>query len=199
MRVGIFGGTFDPPHIGHLILAEEAVEQLALQQVLWVLTPLPPHKLDQKISPVQDRMSMVLLALAENNRFRLSRVDMDRPPPHYAADTMALLLERSHEDEFIYIMGADSLTELNTWHEPARFVSLCHGIGVMKRPGEDYSVEWLEAEFPGITPKLAFFDTPMIEISGSDIRRRVSDGKNIRYFVPDKIHHFIINHKLYRS
>jgi nicotinate-nucleotide adenylyltransferase len=199
MKVGIFGGTFDPPHIGHLILAEEAVVQLALEQVLWVLTPLPPHKRDIKISPVQDRMSMVLLAIAGNAKFSLSRVDMDRPAPHFATDTMALLHKKSPKDELVYLMGADSLVDLNTWHEPARFVSLCHQIGVMKRYGEIYDVESLGKEFPGIERKLLFIDTPLIGISGSDIRKRVSKGKNFRYFVPDKIYHFIINHKLYQA
>jgi len=197
MRVGIFGGTFDPPHIGHLMLAEEACSQLALEQIFWVLTPMPPHKKGIKVSPIQDRMSMVLLAIAGNAKFRLSRVDMDRPPPHFAADTMALLNEKSPEHQYVYIMGADSLNDLPAWHEPARFISLCYEIGVMKRPGEKYNLSILEREFPGIKQKLLFIDTPMIGISGSDIRKRVANRENFRYFVPDKIYQFILNHKLY--
>lgn len=199
MRIGIFGGTFDPPHIGHLILAEDAREQLDLDQVLWVLTPYPPHKTMQKISPVQDRMSMVLLAIAGNSNFNLSRVDMDREPPHFAADTVAILREKNPKDEFFYLMGADSLNDLPAWHEPHMFISLCHGIAVMMRHDEALETSKLELEIGGLSEKLHFLQTPVIEISGSDIRARVGEGKSIRYLVPDKIHHYILNHKLYHS
>jgi nicotinate-nucleotide adenylyltransferase len=198
MRIGIFGGTFDPPHIGHLILAEDAREQLGLDQILWVLTPFPPHKTMQKISPIQDRMSMVLLAIAGNTKFILSRMDIDRQPPHYAVDTVALLLEKRPKDEIFYLMGADSLDDLPTWHEPQRFVSLCHGIGVMMRHDEAPDTSKLEFEIAGLSEKLQFLWTPVIEISGSDIRDRVATGKPFRYLVPDKIHHYILNHKLYQ-
>ncbi len=199
MKIGIFGGTFDPPHIGHLILAEEAAEQLGLDHVLWILTPFPPHKKMQKISPLQDRMSMVLLAITSNQKFSLSRVDIDRQPPHYAADTLSLLREKSPGDEFFYLMGADSLNDLPTWHDPVQFVSLCHGIGIMVRHDEFVDTVQLEAQIQGLSKKLHFLDTPFIEISGSDIRNRVQGGKQFRYFVPDKIYHYIINHKLYKD
>ena len=199
MKTGIFGGTFDPPHMGHLILAEEAAEQLELDHVLWVLTPFPPHKRMQKISPVQDRMSMVLLAIAGNRKFSLSRVDIDRQPPHYAAETVSLLRKKSSEDEYYYLMGADSLNDLPTWHAPVEFVSLCDGIGIMVRYNEFVDTTALEAQVPGLEKKLHFMETPIIEISGSDIRRRVESGKQFRYFVPDKIYHYILNHKLYQD
>lgn len=197
MKIGIFGGTFDPPHIGHLILAEEALEQLSLDEILWVLTPFPPHKVDIKVSPVEDRMTMVLLAIAGNSKFNLSRVDLDRPAPQYASGTMLILTDKYPKDELVYLMGADSLNELKTWHEPMRFISLCHGIGVMRRHGENYDVENIEQEFPGIKKKLLFIETPIIEISGSDIRERAAQGRGFRYFIPDKIFHYILNHKLY--
>jgi nicotinate-nucleotide adenylyltransferase len=199
MRVGIFGGTFDPPHIGHLILAEDACEQLKLDQVLWVLTPFPPHKTMQKISPVQVRMSMVLLAIAGNIKFRLSRVDMDREPPHYAADTVALLREKNPKDELFYLMGADSLNDLLSWREPQRFVSLCQGIGVMMRHDETPGISKAELEIGGLKEKVYFLKTPVVEISGSDIRDRAANGKSFRYLAPDKIHQYILNHKLYQS
>jgi nicotinate-nucleotide adenylyltransferase len=197
MRIGIFGGTFDPPHIGHLILAQEALEQLPLDQILWVLTPYPPHKTNQKISPLQDRMSMVLLAISENNRFKLSRIDIDRSPPHYAIDTVALLREKSPDDDFYYLMGADSVNDLTDWHTPERFVSICQGIVVMRRRGEKLETEKLETRFPGIKARLHLLDTPLIEISGTELRERVKRGKQIRYFVPDRIYHYILNHRLY--
>jgi nicotinate-nucleotide adenylyltransferase len=197
MKIGIFGGTFDPPHIGHLILAEESLEQLSLSKILWVLTPYPPHKVNIEVSPVEDRMNMVLLAIAENTKFSLSRVDIDRPAPHYASATMEILAEKHPKDELIYLMGADSLNELKTWHEPMRFISLCHEIGVMRRHGEKYILESLEQAYPGIKEKLHFIKTPIIEVSGSDIRERAVHGRGFRYFVPDTIFHYIVNHKLY--
>lgn len=199
MKIGIFGGTFDPPHIGHLILAEEAQTQLELDHVLWVLTPFPPHKKMQKICPLNDRMTMLLLAIAGNKKFSLSRVDIDRQPPHYAVDTVAQLREKSPKAEFYYLMGADSLNDLPTWHEPVQFVTLCHGIGIMMRHGESPVTTNLEAEITGLTEKLHFLQTPRIEISGTDIRRRVGNGMQFRYFVPEKIYHYILNHKLYQS
>jgi nicotinate-nucleotide adenylyltransferase len=199
MRVGIFGGTFDPPHLGHLVLAQEASEQLSLEEVLWVLTPFPPHKLGQKISSLEDRMSMVLLAIAGNTTFKLSRVDIDRPSPHYAADTVAILRQKSPKDEFYYLMGADSLNDLIDWHDPDRFISECHGIGVMVRHGEAIDASTITQKNPGLQMKLHLLEAPIIEISGSEIRRRASEGKSFRYFLPEQIYRFILNHKLYQS
>jgi nicotinate-nucleotide adenylyltransferase len=199
MKIGIFGGTFDPPHVGHLILAQEALMQLNLDQVLWVVTPFPPHKKTQKISPIQDRITMVLLAIKGNNKFRLSRVDIDRLPPHFAVDTVALLRKKSPKDEFYYLLGEDSLNDLPTWHDPVKFVTICYGIGIMMRCGELLDTSKLEAILPGINNKLHFLETPLIEISGTDIRKRVETGNQFRYFLPDKIYHYILNHKLYQT
>jgi nicotinate-nucleotide adenylyltransferase len=199
MRIGIFGGTFDPPHIGHLILAEEAAEQLRLDLVQWVLTPFPPHKKGLIVSPLQDRMSMVLLAITGNSKFKFSRVDIDRLPPHYATDTVSLLRNSSPQDEYFYLMGADSLNDLPTWHDPYQFVSNCDGIGIMVRQGETINITQLEAEIPGLSKKLHFLETPTIEVSGSDIRKRVRTGSQFRYFVPEMVHQYILDHKLYQT
>jgi nicotinate-nucleotide adenylyltransferase len=107
MRLGILGGTFDPPHIGHLVLASEAQAQLDLGQVLWVLTPSPPHKQDQPITPLQHRQDMLLAALGDDPSFRFSRVDIERKPPHYAVDTVQLLQARYPDAELVYLMGGD--------------------------------------------------------------------------------------------
>ncbi len=199
MKLGIFGGTFDPPHIGHLILAASAQEQLGLDRVLWVLTPYPPHKMGQHISPLDDRLTMVLLAIAGNNKFSLSRVDIDRQPPHYAVDTVNLLHQAKPKDSLIYLMGADSLNDLPAWHTPARFVEACDVLGIIKRAGETVETAKLEVVIPGLKKKLQFLDTPLIEISGTDIRNRVKEGKQYRYLVPEKVYHYILNHKLYQG
>lgn len=199
MRIGIFGGTFDPPHIGHQILAGEALDQLKLDQVIWVLTPDSPHKKLQKITNLTDRLRMVELAIADNPGFILSRIDIDRQPPHYAVDTLQLLHDTAPNDEFFYVMGWDSLNDLPTWHNPADFVSLCQGIAVMLRQGEDLDISNVEAEIPGLGLKLHLLKTPTIEISGSDIRTRVKKGKQFRYFVPENVYQYILENHLYHS
>jgi nicotinate-nucleotide adenylyltransferase len=153
----------------------------------------------QKISPIEDRITMVLLAIAGNKKFKLSRIDIDRPPPHFAVDTVALLRKKSPKHEFYYLMGADSLNDLQNWHDPVQFVSICHGIGIMMRRGESIDTTKLEANIPGLNNKLHFLETPLIEISGNDIRNRVETDKQFRYFAPEKIYHYILNHKLYQS
>ncbi len=197
MKIGIFGGTFDPPHLGHLILAAATQEQLGLDRVLWVLTPFPPHKMNLRISPLHDRLTMLLLAIAGNSNFSLSRVDIERQPPHYAVDTVNILRQNNNKDTFFYLMGADSLNDLLTWHEPARFVQACDGLACLKRAGEAMDKDGLEAQIPGLQEKLHYLDTPLIEISGSDIRLRVKNGRQFRYLVPEKVFHYILNHKLY--
>jgi nicotinate-nucleotide adenylyltransferase len=199
MKIGIFGGTFDPPHVGHQILAADAQEQLRLDHILWILTPFPPHKMQQKISPIHDRLTMVLLAIAGNPKFSYSRIDVDRPPPHYAVDTMRLLHQSYPRDELIYLMGLDSLNELLTWQEPVKFVYSCDGLAIMKRAGESIDTTSVESGIPGLTEKLYYLETPMISISGSDIRNRAREGRQFRYLVPDSIYHYILNHKLYCS
>jgi nicotinate-nucleotide adenylyltransferase len=198
MRVGIFGGTFDPPHIGHLILAEEAVWQLKLDHLLWVLTPISPFKKNQIITPLQDRMSMVLLAISGNQKLKYSPVDVDRPPPHYAVDTIALLRQVSPHDEFYYLMGADSLNDLTAWHKPAEFISLCDGVGVMLRQGVSIDVNGLDTTIPGLARKLTPIETPIIQISGTDIRARVQKGRKFRYFVTSNVYQYIVEHNLYK-
>jgi len=199
MKIGIFGGTFDPPHLGHLILAADAQEQLGLDRILWVLTPFPPHKKEQKITSHQERMMMVLLAIAGNPHFSLSRVDIDRPPPHYAVDTLNKLHQNCPMDTLFYLMGADSLNDLLTWHDPVQFVAACDGLGIMRRQDEAIDTTQLNAIIPDLKEKLYFLESPIIEIAGSDIRERVKNGKQFRYLVPEKIYHYILNHKLYQA
>ena len=114
-RLGVFGGTFDPPHLGHLILAAEACSKLELERLLWVLTPDPPHKLDRKITPLEHRLAMVTLAIQDTPAFELSRVEIDRPGPHYMVDTLGLLMKAHPSAELVLLIGGDSLSDLPTW------------------------------------------------------------------------------------
>jgi nicotinate-nucleotide adenylyltransferase len=199
MKIGIFGGTFDPPHIGHLILAEEAQSHLKLDRVLWVLTPFPPHKQGQNITLLQHRIKMVQLAIAGNPSFVFSSVDVDRPLPHYAVDTVAILHEKMPDNELFYLMGGDSLRDLTFWHRPIDFVELCQGIGVLRRPGAEFDLAVINSLIPGINGKLQFIDSPLIDISASDIRMRVANGKPFRYLITENIYKFILLRKLYQN
>ncbi len=196
-RLGVFGGTFDPPHLGHLILAEEAYEQLGLERVLWVLTPDPPHKQGQSVLALEDRLQMLQVAISENPRFQLSRVDIDRPPPHYAVDTLRLLMDRYPQAELIYLIGGDSLRDLPTWHKPAELLRHCAGLAVMRRPGDRIDLAALEAAIPGIQEKTVFLDAPRLEISSSDIRQRIACGRSFRYFLQPAVYHLIRERRLY--
>jgi nicotinate-nucleotide adenylyltransferase len=197
-RLGVFGGTFDPPHIAHLILAAEACADLNFDCLLWVLTPVPPHKLEQPITPLEHRLAMLELAIADDSNFRLSRIEMDRPGPHYMVDTMRLLADQYPSADLILFIGGDSLRDLPTWHRPADLVSACHEIGVIRRPGDSIDLSALERLVPGIQAKVRFVEAPLLEISSSDIRRRIRAGQPFRYYVSQSVYQYILDNKLYR-
>jgi nicotinate-nucleotide adenylyltransferase len=196
--IGIFGGTFDPPHLGHLILAAEAHAQLGLDQLLWVLTPDPPHKQGQSFAPLDHRLAMVRLAIQGDPQFELSTVDLDRPGPHYALDTVQILSKENPGSNLIYLMGGDSLRDLPLWHRPADFLAVCHAIAVMRRPGDAIDLTGLETKLPGLIDKVHFVKAPLIEISAHEIRARVTGGRPFRYFVPPDIFSYIVKYQLYR-
>jgi nicotinate-nucleotide adenylyltransferase len=197
MRLGIFGGTFDPPHVGHLILADNARVQLNLERILWMLTPNPPHKADQVITPLVDRLDMLQAALGDDPHFELSRVDIYRPPPHYAVDTMRLLRQRYPGDILVYLVGADSLVELPTWHAPREFVLACDEIGVMRRFGEELDLQALEGTLPGLKDRLRWVHAPLVEIASTQIRRAVCGGGAFRYELPPQVYQIICQRGLY--
>jgi nicotinate-nucleotide adenylyltransferase len=199
MRIGIFGGTFDPPHLGHLILASEAVDQLKLDRLLWVLTANPPHKLKQPISAMNVRLQMVQAAIADSEKFELSRVEIDRPGPHYAVDSICLLQEQFPQDGLFYLMGGDSLRDLPTWYKPQELVERVTGLGVMRRPGASIDTTELETALPGVTAKVQFFETPRLDISSSDIRQRIATGRPYRYFLLPAVYRLLQKHHLYRD
>lgn len=198
-RLGIFGGTFDPPHVGHLILAAEARDQLNLDCTIWVLTPDPPHKRGQNISPLPQRLKMVELAVGEDAGFRLSHVDIDRPGPHYSVDTVEILKNEHPDQALIYLMGGDSLHDLPNWHHPHEFLGLLDGIGVMRRPGDDIDLSELLGELPELNEKLNFVTAPLLEISAQQIRRRAREDRAFRYYLLPSIYEFIRWEKIYKN
>lgn len=197
MRLGVFGGTFDPIHCGHLVAAEEVRAKLALDRVLFVPAGLPPHKLGREISPAHHRVTMLQLAIASNPGFELSRVDVEREGPCFTVDTLALLQEEwGSEAELFFIMGMDSLSEILTWKEPGRLIRLAR-IVVVRRHGSQADVGELEGALPGAAQRIQIVDAPRFEVSSSDIRRRVREGLPIRYQVPAAVEAYIREHHLY--
>jgi nicotinate-nucleotide adenylyltransferase len=194
----VFGGTFDPPHVGHLILAEYAREGLNAEHVLFVPAADPPHKQGDTRSLVRHRLAMLELVLAENPRFVLSLVDVERPGPHYTVDMIKILREQNPGAEFYFLLGADSLRDLPTWNRPRELIDLCR-LAVMRRPDAEADPEALEAALPGISARVTVIDAPLLGISSSDIAERVRRGLSVRYLVPDAALDYILSNRLYRE
>ncbi len=197
MRIGILGGTFDPPHIGHLVIAEGAREKLALARVYFIPARQPPHKLDEIVSPLEDRVAMLRLALDENPFFSMSLIEAQRPGPSYTVDT---LRELRHElppaTELFFIMGMDSLANLPTWHRPCELIELAQ-LAVLGRPGYTADLDALEKEIPGLKSRVVFISASELEISSTELQARVRVGQSIRYLVPDGVAEYIEVHHLY--
>jgi nicotinate-nucleotide adenylyltransferase len=195
-RLGILGGTFDPPHIAHLVMADQACGQLRLSRVLFVPAGQPPHKRDRLITSAELRVAMVQLAIAGHAACELSRVDMDRPGPHYTADTLDLIRGTYPDAELYLLVGSDSLRDLLKWHAPARVAAQAH-FAVMRRPDAEPDMQALEAAFPGLACRVSWLDAPWLDISSHDIQRRVRAGCSIRYLVPKAVESFIAEQRLY--
>ncbi len=199
MRIGVFGGTFDPPHVGHLILAAEALDQLPLDRLLWVVTPVPPHKLERPhITPLHHRLEMVRLMLKDEACCEISYVEINRPGPHYAVDTIRILAQQNTGAELFYLMGGDSLKDLPNWKSARELVDLLAGIGVMIRPGAAVDLDHLDDLLPGIRKKVVFIDAPLLDISSSHIRERIARGRQFRHFLTPAVYAYIEAHGLYR-
>ncbi len=198
-RIGVLGGTFDPIHFGHLAAAEEARLALDLERVLFVPAGVSPLKRDQARTPALHRLAMTRLAVASNPHFAVSTVDLDREGPSYTVDTLAILqAELGPAAELFFIVGADSLVDLARWHDPARLIQLCHLVAV-SRPPYEYDPAALERALPGVTERVIYLPVPLLDIASSDLRRRVREGRSIRYYVPAAVVDYIQAHNLYHS
>ncbi len=196
-KIGVFGGTFDPIHIGHLVLAEEAWYELKLAKVLFVPAGDPPHKRGRRLTPGHHRARMVRLAIEDNPYFELDRTDLDRPGPHYAVDMIHLIKEKLGEGAEIYfLVGLDSLIDLPNWHRPRDLLASCHFVA-LSRYG--YWLDWeeLEVALPGIREKVHILDMPELEIASHVLQQRVREGKPIKYQVPKKVEEYILDNGLY--
>ncbi len=197
-RVGVLGGTFDPIHIGHLILLEEARNELTLDRIILMPAADPPHKQDRTISAVHHRFRMCELATLDADHISISRIDADRPGPHYSVDTVRLLKQQLPADaELYFLIGLDSLRDLPTWHAPEQLIRQCI-VAAFSRAGVSIDWDTLETAIPGIQSRVRIIDMPELEISSSDLRQRISDGRPIRYQTPRLVEEYIRNMGLYQ-
>jgi nicotinate-nucleotide adenylyltransferase len=195
MRIGLYGGTFDPVHWGHLIVAEQARIELELQRVFFILTPNPPHKSGAAISPVAQRLAMLELALRDHPAFEISTAELDRAGMSYTVDTVRYFRAQPEfaGAELFLMLGADSLVELQNWYDPQTIIRLAK-LAVYARPGLDLTQ--VAPEFLQVTHLLR---GPQVEISATDIRQRCGRGVSIRYLVPEAVRNYILENRLYQS
>jgi nicotinate-nucleotide adenylyltransferase len=202
MRIGVFGGTFDPVHYGHLILAEQCREQGRLDQVWFVPAPRPPHKADQHLTKFEQRVEMLALAIAGNPTFRIDDIEKERTGPSFTVDTLAELQARHPQEEFFLLVGSDTLKDLPQWHDPVGVLRRA-GLMVMLRPNHPLlPADQLRAsvQLPAeVELRLEVAETPLIDISSRDLRRRVVLGKSLRYFLPRAVEVYIADKQIYRA
>ena len=197
VRFGVFGGSFDPPHYGHLALAETARVQLQLARVLFVPAGEPPHKTDVKLSPIAKRVALVQAAIADNGAFALSRVDVDRAGPHYTVDMLRLLrTEFPQVTDWFLLLGEDSLHDFLSWRAPEEILELAE-LAVMRRPEKPAPLETLQERLPTLERRLTWLDVPPLHLSATELRRRVREGLPLRYLVPLPVEVLIRKHQLY--
>jgi len=196
VNIGILGGTFDPIHIGHLVVAEEARIRVGFNEVLFVPAGQPLLKPDRSITPSDQRVEMVRRAIADNPHFKLCTIEAERPGPSYTVDTLMMLREQlGSEVGLFFILGRDTLAELPSWKEPKKLTQLCRLVVAPRLGSKD--LRHLETEMPGLLDKIIQLDMPVIEISSSGIRQRIARGLPIRYLVPSGVEKYISEQKIY--
>ncbi len=196
LRLGVLGGSFDPIHIGHLIMAEAVREVLDLDLLLFVPTAIQPLKQEHLASTPQHRVAMVELAINGNPYFSLSRVDVDRPGPSYTVDTLRLLRQEYPQAAFWFILGADALHSFPRWRDLEGILAQAR-LAVVRRPGPTVDVTALSQTLPQLQAAVDWVDAPLIDISSTDLRRRAADGLSLRYRVPDPVLDYIEANQLY--
>ena len=194
-RIGFLGGTFDPIHHGHLIMASYAAYDLALDQVLVMPAQTPPHKQGKTISDAQDRVAMARLAIAPDPRLQLSTLDLQSSEPSYSSALLERLKAERPGDELVFIIGADSLRDFPRWHRPDLILEQAQ-LAVANRPGVEIDDAILEG-VPGLRERSTIFSSPLIDISSTDIRNRVREGRPITWLVPPEVERYIVRHSLY--
>lgn len=194
-RLGILGGTFDPVHIGHLVMASYAIDALNLDSVWFMPAQTPPHK-HHEITAVEHRSEMCRLAVNLDSRFEFSDLDLRGDTPSYTSELLATIHLLLPETELFFLVGADSLTTFASWHEPETILRLA-SLAVAERPGTTID-QRVRTSVPGLATKIHEFDSPLIELSSTEIRQRRQTGKSITYLVPENVEDYIVERGLYR-
>jgi len=197
-RIGILGGTFDPPHIGHLWLASTAQQQLKLDRVIFCPVGTPPHKKENRICDAEHRLAMVELAIVDTPGFFASRTDIDRPPPHSTSTLMPLLQAQFPQAKLWMLIGSDGLRDFPTWGQPDQVIRYCR-LGVLPRPGVTFEWSNLEEAVPGLKAQTDLLEGPNLAISATELRRWVQDGRSPRYLIPNAVRAYIADHRLYTA
>jgi nicotinate-nucleotide adenylyltransferase len=198
VNIGVLGGTFDPIHMGHLVVAEEARIKVGFNEVLFVPAGQPWFKLDRNITPAAHRVEMVRRAIASNPHFKLCTLEVERPGPSYTVDTLTTLREQlGNEASFFFILGRDTLAGLHLWKEPKKLVQLCRLVVAPRLGSKD--LKHLETEIPRLLDKVIQLDMPVIGVSSSGIRQRIAQGLSIRYLVPPDVEKYITEQKIYTT
>lgn len=196
-RVGLFGGSFNPIHQGHLIVAEFAAETLQLDLILFAPVVFPPHKAVTTLIPIEHRVKMIELSIANNDRFFLSRVDIDRPGPHYSVDTVQIIKGMYPQSTLFFVMGGDSFKSFPTWYHPDEIIKHCR-VAVMRRPSsKPVQPNMHHEQMPQLEKRVDMIEAPPIGISSTRIREQLAIGKSVRYLVPHPALHYIQEHQLY--
>ncbi len=198
-RIGVFGGTFDPVHLGHLIMAEQCRDQAGLEQVWFVPAARPPHKLDRTLTPFDRRVEMLQLAIAGNPSFRVEPMEKDRSGPSYTVETLEELHQQRGDVDWNFILGSDSLPEFLRWRQPARIAELATLL-VVARPGHPMVPAEVLSNSLGLPTgglRLKVIDSPLIDIASREVRRRCRHGQSIRYLVPRAVECYILDKPLY--
>lgn len=197
-RIGVLGGTFDPPHVGHLWLATLAADALDLDRVLFMPSAQPPHKPAGEVSSSTDRLLMTRLAIAGDELFELCPIELERPGPSFTIDSAAELRRLYPESDLFLLMAADSLAQIDTWREPERLLSMLEW-AVGPRPGSQLpDREALAERFGADAARVHLLEGPSLDVSASQIRGRVAAGQAIRYLVPVAVEELIVERGLYR-
>ena len=196
-QIGILGGTFDPIHYGHLIIAEAARDQLGLDRIEFLPANDPPHKPEGSVSPARHRAAMVQVAIDPVEYFELNCVEMERAGPSYTVDSLEQLVRERPHDSFWFIIGGDSLRDLPSWQSPTRILELAT-LAVIDRPGANYDLAGLDRLVPGLRQRIALVEAPLIDLSATLLRRRFAAGGSIRFQTPDSVITYMTVNGLYQ-
>jgi nicotinate-nucleotide adenylyltransferase len=198
LRVGVFGGAFNPPHLGHLVCAQEALLQLELERVVLVPVGEAPHRELDEDPGAEARLEMVELAIAGDERFSTSRVELDRSGPSYTSDTLALMAREAPDDELFLILGGDQAAALPGWHEPEQVLERAT-LAVVERVGFGRNATGIKLSRLRGAERVRYLEMPVIQVSSTVVRRRVRGGVSIRYLVPERVVSYIEENRLYQA